>query len=179
MRAQTDRFLNCDGGEWRAACRPPRTSAPRTAGPANIRPSGRCQSPHRCASRKGSIAPPASRRRPLNANSLSSLGATLRSSPLPNNSSTNSFPLQGLATIFGNPGSFESFVALHIALCVALDRHWVDVGSLKGTSSASPPKARPVCAGAKPAIRSHSPIFPSPSYPPRRILEPTRGIVPA
>lgn len=57
MRAQTDRFLNCDGGEWRAACRPPRTSAPRTAGPANIRPSGRCQSPHRCASRKGSIAP--------------------------------------------------------------------------------------------------------------------------
>jgi len=96
MRAQTDRFLNCDGGECRAACCPPRTSAPRTAGPANIRPSGRCQSPHRCASRKGSIAPPASRRRPANANSLSSFGAMLRSSPLPNNSSTTPSPFKAV-----------------------------------------------------------------------------------
>jgi hypothetical protein len=33
-------------------------------------------------------------------------------------------PLQGLAAIFGKPGSFKSFVALHIALCVALGRPW-------------------------------------------------------
>ena len=33
-------------------------------------------------------------------------------------------PLQGLAAIFGKPGSFKSFVALHIALCIALGRPW-------------------------------------------------------
>jgi hypothetical protein len=33
-------------------------------------------------------------------------------------------PLQGLAAIFGKPGSYKSFVALHIALCIALGRRW-------------------------------------------------------
>jgi hypothetical protein len=33
-------------------------------------------------------------------------------------------PLQGLAAIFGKPGSFKSFVALHIALCIASGRPW-------------------------------------------------------
>jgi len=33
-------------------------------------------------------------------------------------------PLQGLAVIFGKPGSFKSFVALHLALCIALGRPW-------------------------------------------------------
>jgi hypothetical protein len=33
-------------------------------------------------------------------------------------------PLQGLAAIFGKPGSYKSFAALHIALCIALGRRW-------------------------------------------------------
>ena len=33
-------------------------------------------------------------------------------------------PLQGLAAIFGKPGSFKSFVALDIALCIAQGRPW-------------------------------------------------------
>jgi hypothetical protein len=33
-------------------------------------------------------------------------------------------PRRGLAAIYGKPGSFKSFVAVHIALCVALGRSW-------------------------------------------------------
>ena len=33
-------------------------------------------------------------------------------------------PRQGLAAIYGKPGSFKSFVAFHVALCVALGRTW-------------------------------------------------------
>ncbi|ARN80686.1 AAA family ATPase [Methylocystis bryophila] len=33
-------------------------------------------------------------------------------------------PLQGLAAIYSKPGSFKSFIAFHIALCVALGRAW-------------------------------------------------------
>ena len=33
-------------------------------------------------------------------------------------------PRQGLAAIYGRPGSFKSFVAFHIAFCVALGRSW-------------------------------------------------------
>ena len=33
-------------------------------------------------------------------------------------------PLQGLAAIFGKPGSFKSFVALDIALCIARGQPW-------------------------------------------------------
>jgi hypothetical protein len=33
-------------------------------------------------------------------------------------------PLQGLAAIYSKPGSFKSFMAFHIALCVALGRAW-------------------------------------------------------
>ena len=33
-------------------------------------------------------------------------------------------PLQGLAAIYGRPGSFKSFIAFYIAYCVALGRSW-------------------------------------------------------
>src|SRR5580704_8305626 len=33
-------------------------------------------------------------------------------------------PRRGLAAIYGKPGSFKSFVAMHIAMCIALGREW-------------------------------------------------------
>jgi RecA/RadA recombinase len=33
-------------------------------------------------------------------------------------------PRRGLAAIYGKPGSFKSFVAVHIAMCIALGREW-------------------------------------------------------
>ena len=35
-------------------------------------------------------------------------------------------PRRGLAAIYGKPGSFKSFVAKHMALCVALGRPWAE-----------------------------------------------------
>lgn len=40
----------------------------------------------------------------------------------------------GLATISGPPGSGKSFVALDMALCVALDRHWQDRATKSGSA---------------------------------------------
>jgi RecA/RadA recombinase len=42
-------------------------------------------------------------------------------------------PRRGLAAIYGKPGSFKSFIALHIVLCVALGRPWAGRRVVQGS----------------------------------------------